>query len=95
MGVKGEYALWRLFTDNPLNERVVVRADLFHGSFKNSIFQVSQVFVVWSLEGRSLCTMPCSDVGGRTRRPNLASWAVNEQVLPLGAARPPSQQGEW
>ena len=56
------------------------------------MFQVSQVFVVWSLEGRSLCTMPRNDMGGRTRRPNLASLAVNEHVLPLGATRPPSQQ---
>lgn len=52
----------------------------------------SRVFVVWSLEGGFLCTMPCNDLGGRTRILKLARLAVNEQVLPLGAARPPSQQ---
>lgn len=62
MGVKGGHALWWFCMDNPLNKGVVVRADLFHRGFKNSV-QGSQVFAVWSMEGRSLCTISCSGVG--------------------------------
>lgn len=75
-----------VFMDNPLKKGAVAGADFFHRSFENSVFQESQVSGVWSMEGSSLCTIPCSDMGGRTWRPNLAFLAMNEQLLPLGAA---------
>lgn len=61
MRVKGGHALWCFFMDNPLNKGA--RADFFHRRFKNSVFQGSQVFAVWSMQGRSLCTIPFSGVG--------------------------------
>lgn len=73
MCVKFERAQRYLFMDNPSNIWVVVRADVFHRSFKNSMFQVSQAFVEWSLEGRSLCAMSCNDTGGRSGRLNVVA----------------------
>lgn len=81
------------FMDNPLNTGLVIRADFFHRRFKNSVFQGSQIFAVWSMEGRSVCIIPCRGMGAGPGDQTWNFWLWRSSSCPWELPGPSQEQG--